>query len=446
MSSPYKRGDLPDDFNPRRRPSPIASTPDCVICQEPHQLHECWVFNDLPWPIRIEIVIANKLCRSCLEDHTPEGNCSRRNVPCHVLGCPSRHHPLTHCGPTERLINAQAANSARTASTERGIRASPISPRAALNSAVDNLVSDSIKLADRQRQISTDQDSSSASLPQPEYVPNPTAKNVKCASSQPQPAEPEPKCTLCHQNKHSDYSFCPVFRKNGLVEREKITAQLTLCFRCLKEGHRPVDCPRIACGIQGCRVSHNPLLHRIHYNDQEDIMSNIRTHMRAKNFHLARHGQKNPICGLCTETGHHAQNCHVWEPENKIQQCKGTACCTKCLLPMSERHKCPCEEIVCGVDSCTAHHHPFLHPTESSGPPEPERTTERKAWREFRPNQTTKLPGRSNYLSMQNLILEYRGQPQPCVILLKDDLSHLLLQLQAAHINVPNSRVKAKRD
>ena len=40
--------------------------------------------------------------------------------------------------------------------------------------------------------------------------------------------------------------------------------------------------------------------------------------------------------------------------------------CRQCLERSHPRDECLCPEIICGVDRCTAHHHPFLHPVVGS--------------------------------------------------------------------------------
>ena len=68
------------------------------------------------------------------------------------------------------------------------------------------------------------------------------------------------KCPMC-SNPHPVWK-CGKFKEKTTQERWVLAKTLSLCYRCLGTGHCGVNCPRSRqCGVDGCRESHNRLLH-----------------------------------------------------------------------------------------------------------------------------------------------------------------------------------------
>ena len=69
-------------------------------------------------------------------------------------------------------------------------------------------------------------------------------------------------CAFC-ENQHPIWK-CSYFKYLQVADRWKVAKKQRLCYRCLDNisDHLGKNCPKTrTCGIRGCRLSHNPLLH-----------------------------------------------------------------------------------------------------------------------------------------------------------------------------------------
>ena len=68
------------------------------------------------------------------------------------------------------------------------------------------------------------------------------------------------QCNICMAN-HNTWE-CTVFNQLAILERWKMVRENRLCFRCLGTGHvgNYCKCSKV-CGIGGCRLTHDRLLH-----------------------------------------------------------------------------------------------------------------------------------------------------------------------------------------
>ena len=75
-------------------------------------------------------------------------------------------------------------------------------------------------------------------------------------------------CCVCGGN-HGVWR-CENFKQKTLHQRWDLAKEKKLCFRCLSDNHRGIDCPRSRpCGINKCTKSHNRLLHQTTHKTQE---------------------------------------------------------------------------------------------------------------------------------------------------------------------------------
>ena len=71
------------------------------------------------------------------------------------------------------------------------------------------------------------------------------------------------KCLRCNSKEHDALSECPKFLSDDVENCWNFVAAKRLCFSCLQHGHQAGSCPtRKNCGINGCTMPHNTLLHR----------------------------------------------------------------------------------------------------------------------------------------------------------------------------------------
>ena len=95
-------------------------------------------------------------------------------------------------------------------------------------------------------------------------VPTPKAEKpretrTKCNYTSSRDAEMRETCPLCKQTHNLD--SCPAFARKSLPEREQFIRQQSLCFGCLKTGHRSRWCKtRLTCSV--CGKGHPSVLHR----------------------------------------------------------------------------------------------------------------------------------------------------------------------------------------
>ena len=69
-----------------------------------------------------------------------------------------------------------------------------------------------------------------------------------------------PRCIVCKGN-HRIWE-CRVFKEKSPIQRARVLAEAKLCFSCLRENHMFRKCPNPRkCGKDGCKSSHNTLLH-----------------------------------------------------------------------------------------------------------------------------------------------------------------------------------------
>ena len=70
-------------------------------------------------------------------------------------------------------------------------------------------------------------------------------------------------CPGCDASDHDELSKCHKFLSDTVENRWDLVAAKRLCFTCFEKGHQTGKCPtRQTCGTTGCRMPHNPLLHR----------------------------------------------------------------------------------------------------------------------------------------------------------------------------------------
>ena len=72
-----------------------------------------------------------------------------------------------------------------------------------------------------------------------------------------------PNCLRCNKPGH-ELVDCPEFNEDSIEDRWNLVAGKRLCFSCFQTGHQTAICPnnKQPCGKNGCKMSHNPLLHR----------------------------------------------------------------------------------------------------------------------------------------------------------------------------------------
>ena len=71
------------------------------------------------------------------------------------------------------------------------------------------------------------------------------------------------KCPRCKAVDHDTLAQCSKFLSDDIENRWNLVSAKRLCFSCLTHGHQTGKCPeRKSCGINGCQMPHNSLLHR----------------------------------------------------------------------------------------------------------------------------------------------------------------------------------------
>jgi len=507
--------------------------PECCLCEAPHELAECGLFDALTVAARRSIIEPHRLCQVCLVRHG-ELICPNLRY-CGINGCQEPHHPLLHEDGVlpDFGIRRTVPIKREDIKEERP----PILPPRSLADQIDQIrirvlpddPEDDVMLGDIKREPSikregpgspmvTDQDTpprnphdfftgagapqyaplpglretlSNTPVPQipralrPILGPYPPARGAQANTFREAPAEfipvkkepsrrsiPSPKptdprvlavqnaqnlakaqvmrtferrgdgtlcCPLCNQGEHARYSYCQAFRINDISQRERITSEFSLCLRCLKRGHTTQLCPQPrdpCCGVNGCRLDHHPLLHRITFQPRLGFQKNVTDHCKAKKLHMAQINEVAQVCALCREQGHNGLQCQLLIKKSAselISLCEKLSCCIKCLFFKPKLHQCPCDEVVCGVDMCTQHHHPFLHRILTKPEqPEPIGATPPVARAmgptAFEPNKIVPLPGRYNFIEIQNEERHRNGGVGQYVTLSKADFDRLLAE------------------
>ena len=81
-------------------------------------------------------------------------------------------------------------------------------------------------------------------------------------SNDSRPKNPNLKCLRCNTDGHS-VTKCSQFLSDTIENRWNLVAAKKLCFSCLRTGHQTANCTtKRSCGINGCTMPHNTLLHR----------------------------------------------------------------------------------------------------------------------------------------------------------------------------------------
>ena len=311
----------------------------CNYCEHFHRLEECRTFKALPCHRKHEFMIAQKLCRLCLGEHDYFDCPDRGMEHCQELGCYSpQHHQILHCSKGESL-------------PEEGQQDPETVPREVAVARAEALKRALEKLESLKGIKDTPRAAPSYRRPFAAFMAN---------------------CMLCKdlgkELARHELGHCPGFLRLGLSAREQIVGEFA-CVFCLSVEHYSASCLRgkKECGINGCRLPHHPLLHRIQYveplSHRDDAVFNWPRHQQARKDGA----EENKHCTVCNDS-HSTRACAFWPQGGfaRIRQAMHNYVCTKCL---GEEHQyCPAEEIICGIDGCAMHHDPFFHEGEAKDP------------------------------------------------------------------------------
>jgi len=304
----------------------------CNYCEHFHRLEECKKFKELPCHRKFEFMSAQKLCRLCLGEHDYFDCTERGTEHCEEPGCYSpQHHQILHCPQGESLPEV-GQEDAEDVSTEEAVARAE-----ALKRALQKL----------------------------ESLKGLKATPIARPSYRKPLAAYEANCRLCREDgkeiARHELGHCPGFLRLGLGFREQVVGEYA-CVFCLSVEHYSAYCLRDKkeCGINGCRLPHHPLLHRVQYveplSHRDDVAFNCPRHQQARKDGVV----KAQRCTMCNDA-HYTATCELWTAGGfaRIKQAMLNYVCTKCLGV--EHPYCPAEEIICGVNGCAEHHDPFFH-------------------------------------------------------------------------------------
>ena len=368
------------EFPPHEFPVPLEKE-ICWKCGEEHPALSCPVLLDLDSTGRLAAVTLANACTLCLKighflEYCPEAG----EKECHH--CHSQfHHTFLHledCLVRTPEIEETSVQTSRPFASRRSTDS--LSRRLKELQEKDPLTEEEMtEMLSLGQQLLEDPASCLEATDAPMDVQPGTNTDFMDEKKEGEPEleepsdkeEPSNKCPVCQEELHS-LENCQEFVASDMIRREELVHKYA-CALCLRVTHRAAQCSLShkltgnLCEINGCRGLHHPLLHRIKFDQALWTESNKTFHWHAQDRHrLLRSGFLAPFkCAICGETDHTAMECGRWsctrlQRFNKATSYKLCHCCLE--AEHVKKEDCLCPEIICGVDRCIGHHHPFLHP------------------------------------------------------------------------------------
>lgn len=96
-----------------------------------------------------------------------------------------------------------------------------------------------------------------------------------------------PKCFACDETNHTNITECETFKKMETDSRWDTAKSKRLCFRCLRYRNKTHHCRAQPCGVNGCKYTHNKLLHQDKKSEQAEKTENTENESKTESINSA---------------------------------------------------------------------------------------------------------------------------------------------------------------